>query len=155
MQLASQYRDNDHFLITVCSSRHKTMVGGTLTRVSTLCVGLGVSGVTIVSGSYTLPSHSWISRLLTSSLSLDISRLFCRATQCMWGMRTGLIYRFIRKKSGLLVSDRYSPEHSGPLVSSSSVQTSCLRRDQILDLLFFIPFPPSVYETFGSLRFNV
>ncbi len=27
--------------------------------------------------------------------------------------------------------------------------------DQILDLLFFIPFPPSVYETFGSLRFRV
>ena len=44
---------------------------------------LGVSGATIVSGSCDRPSHSWISRLLTSSLSLGISSLFCRSTQCM------------------------------------------------------------------------
>jgi hypothetical protein len=29
------------------------------------------------------PSHSWISHLLTSSLSVGISSLFCRAAQCM------------------------------------------------------------------------
>jgi hypothetical protein len=45
-------------------------------RDSALRVGLGVSGVTIVSGSCARPSHSWISLLLTSSLSLGISSLF-------------------------------------------------------------------------------
>jgi hypothetical protein len=80
-----QYRGNDHFLSTVSSSRHKTMVGGSLVRVSVCRVGLGVSGATIVSGSCIRPSHSWISHLLTSflSLSLGISSLFCRVTQCM------------------------------------------------------------------------
>ncbi len=42
-----------------------------------------VSGATIVSGSCACPSHLWISRVLTSSSSLGISSLFCRATQCM------------------------------------------------------------------------
>ena len=83
MQLVQQYRGNDHFLSATSSSRHETMVGGTLTRVSAFRVGLGVGGATIVSGSCTRPSHSWISRLLTSSLPLGISSLFCRATQCM------------------------------------------------------------------------
>ena len=83
MQLEQQYRGNGHVLTTVSSSRHETMVGGALARVSTVCVGLGVSGTTIVSGSCVRPSHSWISRLLTSSLSLGISSFFCRATQCM------------------------------------------------------------------------
>jgi hypothetical protein len=59
------------------------MVGGALARVSTFRVGLGVSGATIVSGSCAYPSHLWISRVLTSSSSLGISSLFCRATQCM------------------------------------------------------------------------
>jgi hypothetical protein len=80
MQLAQQYRVDDHFLRAVSSSRHEAMVGGTLTRSSVLSVGLGVSGATIVSGSCVRPSHSWISRLLTSSLSLGISSLFCRVT---------------------------------------------------------------------------
>ncbi len=83
MQLAQQYRGNCHFLSAASSSRHKTMVGGSLTRASALRVGLGVSGATIVPGSCARPSHSWMSRLLTSSLSLGISSLFCRTTQCM------------------------------------------------------------------------
>ena len=83
MQLAEQYRGNGHFLTVVSSSRHETMVVGSLTRTSTFRVDLGVSGATIVSGSCVRPSHSLISRLLTSSLSLGISSLFCRATQCM------------------------------------------------------------------------
>jgi hypothetical protein len=83
MQLAQQYRVNGHFLSSASSSRHETMVGGALARASALPVGLGVSGATIVSGSCARPSHSWISRLLTSSLSLGVSSLFCRATQCM------------------------------------------------------------------------
>jgi len=59
------------------------MVGGVLVRASAFRVGLGVSGATIVSGSCVYPSHLWISRVLTSSFSLGISSLFCRATQCM------------------------------------------------------------------------
>jgi hypothetical protein len=83
MHLSQQYRDNDHFLNTVSSSRRETMVGGALARDSDLSVGLGVGGVTIVSGSCDHSSHSWISLLLTSSLSLGISSLFCRVSQCM------------------------------------------------------------------------
>jgi pSer/pThr/pTyr-binding forkhead associated (FHA) protein len=83
MHLVQQYRGNGHFLSTSLSSRHEVMVSGTLTRVSALSVGLGVSGATIVSGSCARPSHAWISRLLTSSLSLGISGLFCRTTQCV------------------------------------------------------------------------
>ena len=65
------------------SLRRETMVGGALARASAFRVGLGVSGTTIVSGLCACPSHLWISRVLTSSSSLGISSLFCRATQCM------------------------------------------------------------------------
>jgi hypothetical protein len=54
------------------------MVDGALTRPSAVRVDMGVSG--LVSGSCVRPSHSWISHLLTSSLSLGISSLFCRGT---------------------------------------------------------------------------
>jgi hypothetical protein len=83
IHLAEQYRVNVHFLSSTSSSRHKAMVGGALARASGLNVDSGVSGATIVSGSCAHPSHSWISRLLISSLPLGISSLFCRATQCM------------------------------------------------------------------------
>jgi hypothetical protein len=83
MQLAQQYRGNCHFLSAASSSRQEAIIGGTLSRGSTLRVGLGVSGSDIVSGSRALPSHSWISHLLTSSLSLGTSSLFCRTTRCM------------------------------------------------------------------------
>ena len=83
MKVAQQYRDYDQFLSVVSSSRHESMVGGALVTTSTLRAGLGVSGATIVSGSYTRPSNSWISYLLTSSLSLGTSSLFCRTTQCI------------------------------------------------------------------------
>ncbi len=86
MQLAQQYRGNGHFLSAVSSSRHKAMIGGALVRASALCVDLGVGGSTIVSGSCARPSHSCISGLLTTFLSLGISSLFCHATQCMRGM---------------------------------------------------------------------
>jgi hypothetical protein len=55
----------------------------TFVSVSRMHVGLVVSGSTILPGSCAHPSHSWISLLLTSSLSLGISSSFCRATQCM------------------------------------------------------------------------
>ena len=53
------------------------MVGGALARASALHVGLGVGGTTIASGSRVRTSHSWTSRLLTSSFSLGVSSLFC------------------------------------------------------------------------------
>ena len=84
LQLAQINCDTCHFFIAASSSRLETMVGGALARASAFRVGLGVSGDTIVSGSCVRPSHSWISRWLTSSLSLDISSLFCRATQCIY-----------------------------------------------------------------------
>ncbi len=59
------------------------MVGGALARASALHDGLGVGGSTIASGSRVRTSHSWTSRFLTSSFSVGVSSLFCRATQCM------------------------------------------------------------------------
>jgi hypothetical protein len=72
-----------HFFRSTSSSRRETKVDGSLARASTVRVGLGVSGDTIVSGSCACPSHLWISRVLTSSSSLGISSLFCRVTQYM------------------------------------------------------------------------
>ena len=83
LQLAQRYRGFGHFLSAASSSRLQTMVGGALVRASAFRFGLGVSGATIVSGSCAHPSHSWMSCLLTSSLSLGVSSLFCRAPQCM------------------------------------------------------------------------
>ena len=51
LQLAEQYRGNDHFLSVASSSRRETMVGGALSRVSALRVGLGVGGAALASGS--------------------------------------------------------------------------------------------------------
>jgi hypothetical protein len=48
MEVAQQYRGNEHFLSAASSARHKVMVGGALARTSALRVGLGVSGTTIV-----------------------------------------------------------------------------------------------------------
>ena len=78
MQFSQRYRDNSTSFSAASSSRRETTVGGALARASAVSVGLGVSGATIVSGSCARPSHSWISRLLTSSLSLGPSSLFCR-----------------------------------------------------------------------------
>ena len=86
MQLAQRYRGFGHFLSAASSSRLQTMVGGALVRASAFRFGLGVSGATIVSGSCAHPSHSWMSCLLTSALSLGVSSLFCRAPQCMRGV---------------------------------------------------------------------
>jgi hypothetical protein len=82
-QLAQHNRDKYHFFNTAFSSQLEAMVGGALARASALNVGLGVGGTTIASGSCVHTSHSWTSRLLTSSFSLGVPSLFCRATQCM------------------------------------------------------------------------
>ena len=79
---AQRYRGNATSFSAASSSRLEAMAGGALARASVFRVGLGVSGATIVSGSCACPSHLWISRVLTSSLSLGISSLFCRVTQC-------------------------------------------------------------------------
>jgi hypothetical protein len=81
--LAQHNRDKCHFFSAAFSSQLEAMVGGALTRASVLHVGLGVGGTTNASGSRVRTSHSWTSRLLTSSFSLGISSLFCRSTQCM------------------------------------------------------------------------
>jgi hypothetical protein len=82
-QLAQHNRGKCHFFIAAFSSQLEVMVGGALARASVLNVGLDVGGTTIVSGSRVRTSHSWTSRLLTSSFSLGVSSLFCRATQYM------------------------------------------------------------------------
>jgi hypothetical protein len=82
-QLAQQLCGKCHFFSAAFPSQLEVMVGDSLTRDSTLYVDLGVGGTTIVSGSRVHTSHSWTSRLLTSSFSLGVSILFCRATQCM------------------------------------------------------------------------
>jgi hypothetical protein len=84
IHLAQRYRGNIATSFSAASSsRREAMVGGALTRTSAFRVDLGVSGATIVSGSCARPSLSRIPHLLTSALSLGISSLFCRATQCM------------------------------------------------------------------------
>ena len=83
MPFAQHNRGFGHFFSAASSSRREAMVGGALARASAFRVGLGVGGAAVASGSCARPSHSWISRLLTSSLSLGISSLFCRGTQCM------------------------------------------------------------------------
>jgi hypothetical protein len=83
IQFAQRYRGNVTSFSTVSSSRLETMVDGALERDSAFRVGLGVSGATIVSGSFVRPSNSRIFHLLTSSLSICISSLLCSVTQCM------------------------------------------------------------------------
>ncbi len=82
-QLAQHNCVKCHFFREVFPSQLEAMVGGALSRTSSFRVGLGVGGTTIASGSRVRTSHSWTSRLLTSSFSLGVSSLFCRATQCM------------------------------------------------------------------------
>ena len=83
IQFSQRYRDNVTSFSATSSSRREAMVGDALARASAFRVGLGVGGAAVASGSRARPSHSWMSCLLTSSLSLGISSLFCRATQCM------------------------------------------------------------------------
>ena len=86
LQLAQHNCGKCHFFSAAFPSQTEAMVGGALARASVLHVGLGVGGPTIASGSRVRTSHSWTSRLLTSSFSLGVSSLFCRATQCMRGV---------------------------------------------------------------------
>ena len=71
MQVAQQYRGNGHFLNSVSPSRRETIVGGALTRASALCVGLGVGGAAVASGSHAHPSHSCDGRVCDLGLGLE------------------------------------------------------------------------------------
>ena len=83
LQLAQHKHGSCHIFSAALSSRLEAMVRGARARVSAWRVGLGVGGTTIASGSRVRTSHSWTSRLLTSSFSLGVSSFFCRSTQCI------------------------------------------------------------------------
>jgi hypothetical protein len=66
------------------SAQLKSKVGLALVKAAALRITFNLDGAPITIKSHTHPSHSQISRLLTSSLSLGIP--VPRATQCMRGM---------------------------------------------------------------------
>ncbi len=70
-----------HFRRAVFSNQLKSKCGLLLAKAAALRINLNLDGVPIASNSHTHPSHSYTSRLLTSSLSLGVPVL--RATQCM------------------------------------------------------------------------
>ncbi len=72
-----------HLHRAVFSGLFKSRVGNIIAKASALRVNLNLDGASIVSSSYTHPSHSQTSRLLTSSLSLGVP--VPRPTQCMGG----------------------------------------------------------------------
>jgi hypothetical protein len=72
------------FKRAVFLSQLKAKVGSTLAKAADLSVNLNVDGAPITSRSYTHPSHSQASCLLTSSLSLGVP--VPRTTECMRGV---------------------------------------------------------------------
>jgi hypothetical protein len=70
-----------HYLRAAFSSILKSRVGNILTKDEVLRIKLNIDGSPIASKSHTHPSHSQTSRLLTSSLSLDVP--VPRPTQCL------------------------------------------------------------------------
>jgi hypothetical protein len=73
-----------HYRHAAFSSILKSRVGNILTKVEVLRINLNLDGTSIVSKSHTHPSNSQTSRLLTSSLSLDVP--VPRPTQCLRGV---------------------------------------------------------------------
>ncbi len=59
----------------------KSKVDNILTKVVTLRINLNIDGVPMISRSYTHPSHSQTSRLLTSSISIGVP--VPHTTQCI------------------------------------------------------------------------
>jgi hypothetical protein len=72
-----------HFHRSAFSSMFKSRVGLILAKTVVLRININFDGAPITSQSHTHPSHSQISRLLTSSLSLGVP--VPRSTQCMRG----------------------------------------------------------------------
>jgi hypothetical protein len=81
VQFTQSNRGLFHFRHATFSATLKAKVGNTLTKSETLRVNLNTDGVPITSKTYTHPSHSQTSRLLTSSSSLGVP--VPRTTQCM------------------------------------------------------------------------
>ena len=73
--------DQFHYRRVTFSSQLKSKVGNILVKVVVLRITLNIDGAPIDSKSYTHPSHSQTSRLLTWSLSSGVP--VPRATQCM------------------------------------------------------------------------
>ena len=73
-----------HFRIVAFSSMMKSKCGNILVKAVSLRINLNLDGTPITSQSYTHPSHSQTSRLLTSSLSLGVP--VPRTTQCIRGV---------------------------------------------------------------------
>ncbi len=73
-----------HYRRAAFSSMLKSRVGNILCKASSLRINLNIDGSPIASKSYTLPSHSQTSRLLTSSLTLGVP--VPRPTQCLRGV---------------------------------------------------------------------
>ncbi len=81
VQFTQPNRGLFHFRHTVFSATLKAKVGSTLTKTETFRIDLNIDGVPVTSRTHTHPSHSQTSRLLTSSLSLDVP--VPQTTQCM------------------------------------------------------------------------
>ncbi len=89
VQSAQFDRDQFHFRRAAFLTQLKSKVGLTLAKAADLRVNLNLDGAPIESKSHTHPSHSQTSRLLTSSLSLDLVLSLGvpvpRPTQCVRG----------------------------------------------------------------------
>jgi hypothetical protein len=84
VQLAQHDRGLFHFRRAALSATLKAKVGSTLAQAAAIRINLNIDGAPITSRTHTHPSHSQISRLLTSCLSLGVP--VPRATQCMRGV---------------------------------------------------------------------
>ncbi len=82
VQFAQPNRGLFHFRRAAFSSTLKAKVDSTHVKSSSLRVNLNVDGVSITSKTHTHPPHSQTSRLLTSTLSLDVP-VPRAVTQCM------------------------------------------------------------------------
>jgi hypothetical protein len=72
VQSPQSNRGTFHFKRTAFLGQLKTKIDSNLTKAGTLCVNLNIDGTPITSRSDTHPSHSQVSLLLTSSLSLGV-----------------------------------------------------------------------------------
>ena len=84
VQPAQSNRGTFHFKRAAFLGQLKGKIGSSLSKVAALCVNLNIDGAPITSHSYTHPSYSQESRLLTSSLSLGVP--VPHTTECIRGM---------------------------------------------------------------------
>ena len=81
VQPAQSHRGAFHFKRAAFLGQIKAKIGSSLVKVEVLRVNLNIDDTPITSRSYTHPSHSQVSLLLTSSLSLGVP--VPRTTECM------------------------------------------------------------------------